>query len=152
MVFVIIEYLTLDGQFIKIYGHHFMLVNHFRHGIRINLSFYLRQYLGNSSMAFQNDPDGDHVCHEWLMVLIMNLLKSKRVDGPKQSKKVIDYETEGNDSKEDLDKDIEVEGDEVDVKQSRKGDFDNSSKKKKKGKGSESNQNIDYEEEMRKGS
>ena len=42
VVFVIIEYLTLDGCFTKIYGHHFMLFNHFRHGIRINLPFYLR--------------------------------------------------------------------------------------------------------------
>ena len=48
MLFVIIEYLTLDGIFTKLYSYHFMLANHFRHGIRINFPFYLRQSLGLS--------------------------------------------------------------------------------------------------------
>ena len=42
VLFVIIEYLTLDGHFTKLYGYHFMLVNHFRHSIRLNFLFYLR--------------------------------------------------------------------------------------------------------------
>ena len=153
MVFVIIEYLTLDGWFKKVYGHYFMLVNPFRHGIRINLPFYLRQSLGNSMLAFQNNPDGDHVFHEGLMVLIMNLLNSKTVDRPRKSKKIaIDYEMEGSDSEEDFDKDTKEEVDEVDIKQSMKGDFGSVSKENKKQKGSELDQDSDYEEEMRKGS
>ena len=79
-MFVVIEYLTLDGCFTKIYGHHFMLVNHFRHRVRLNIPFYLRQSLGNTILAIQNDPKGDHSCHEELAVLVMNLLKSKKVD------------------------------------------------------------------------
>lgn len=74
-MFLVIEYLTLDSHFTKIYGHHFMLVNHFRHRVRIYFPFYLRQSLGNSILVFQNDPEGDHAYHEGLMVLIMNLLK-----------------------------------------------------------------------------
>ena len=59
------------------------------------------------------------------------------MDRPRKSNKVIGYEIYGSDSKEDLDKDTEDEGDKVDIKQSMKGDFGSSSKKKKKGKGSE---------------
>ena len=29
VLFVIMEYLTLDGRFTKVYGYHFMLANHF---------------------------------------------------------------------------------------------------------------------------
>ena len=97
-------------------GHYFMLVNHFRHGIRINLPFYLRQSLGNSILAFQNDLNGDHIFYEGLMVLIMNLPKSKKVGRTRSSQKMIDYEMKGSDSEEELDKNIEDEGDEVDVK------------------------------------
>ena len=64
VLFVIIEYLTLDGQFTKLYGYDFMLSNHFRHGIWINFPFYLRQSLGNSIQAIQNGLDGEHVFHE----------------------------------------------------------------------------------------
>ena len=83
VMFVIIEYLNLDGCFTKIYGHHFMFVNHFRHRVRINFPFYLRKSLGNSILAFKNDFEGDHACHEGLIFLIMNLLKSKKVDRPR---------------------------------------------------------------------
>ena len=42
VLFVIMEYLTLDGRFTKLYGYHFMLANHFRHDVRINFPFYLK--------------------------------------------------------------------------------------------------------------
>lgn len=35
------EYLTLDGRFSRIYGHHFVIMNHFRYGVKISFSFYL---------------------------------------------------------------------------------------------------------------
>lgn len=79
MIFVVIEYLTLYGCFTKIFGHHFMLVNHFRHRVRISLPFYLRQLLDNTILAIQNDLDGDHAFHKGLMVLVMNLLKAKKI-------------------------------------------------------------------------
>ena len=59
-MFIVIEYLTLDGLFTKIYGHHFMLVNHFRHRVRLNLPFYLRKSLGKTILAIQNDLGGAH--------------------------------------------------------------------------------------------
>lgn len=74
ILFVIMEYLTLDGQFTKLYGYHFMLANHFRHDVRINFPFYLKQSLSLSIQETQNDPNREHVFHEGLMVLIMNVL------------------------------------------------------------------------------
>ena len=50
-MFVVIKYLTLDGCFTKIYGHHFMLVNHFRYRVTLNLPLYLRKSLGDTILA-----------------------------------------------------------------------------------------------------
>ena len=72
---IVIEYLTLYGLFTKIFGYHFMTINHFRHKVRLNLPFYLRQSLGTIILAIQNDLEGDHACHEGLMVLVKNLLE-----------------------------------------------------------------------------
>lgn len=108
-MFVFIEYLTLDGCFTKIYGHHVMLINHFRHRVRINFPFYLRQSLDTTILALQNDPEGDHACHEGLMVLVMNFLKSKKVDRPHFKKKTLECDTEWTDSNEAYEDDIEEE-------------------------------------------
>ena len=89
-MFVVIEYLTLDGRFTKIFGHHFMLVNYFKHRVRISFPFYLRQLLDYMILSIQNDPEGDHAFHEGLMVLIMNLLKDEKVDMSCISKKTMD--------------------------------------------------------------
>lgn len=77
-MFLVIEYLNLDVCFTKIFGCHFIIVNHFRHRVRLNLPFYLRQSLSTTILAIQNDPKGDHNYHKGLMVLVMNLLKSKK--------------------------------------------------------------------------
>ena len=42
ILFVIMEYLTLDGRFTKCYIYHFMLANHFRHSVKINFRYYLK--------------------------------------------------------------------------------------------------------------
>ena len=42
VMFVIMEYLTLDGRFTKFYGYHFMLANHFRRNVKINFPYYLK--------------------------------------------------------------------------------------------------------------
>lgn len=74
--YVIMEYLTLDGRYTKLYGYHFVLANHFCHNIRVNFPSYLLQSLSNSTLGIQHDPTGEHVCHEGLIILIMNVLKS----------------------------------------------------------------------------
>lgn len=37
----IIEFITLDTRFDRVKTHHFVLLNHFRHGIKISFHFYL---------------------------------------------------------------------------------------------------------------
>ena len=96
VLFAIMEYLTLDGRFTKLYGYHFMLANHFRHDVRINFRFYLLQSLSISTQAIQKDSNGEHVCHEGLMVLIMSLLKSEKILKPKGSLKGVDQDTKGS--------------------------------------------------------
>lgn len=87
--YVIMEYLTLDGRYTKLYGYHFVLENHFQHDIRVNFPSYLLQSLSTSTQAIQHDPTGEHVFHEGLMVLIMNVLKSKKILNPGTLKGVI---------------------------------------------------------------
>lgn len=41
VLFASIEYITLDGRFTRAYGHHFVLLNHFHHGERVSLPYYL---------------------------------------------------------------------------------------------------------------
>lgn len=50
-MFIFIEYLTLGSHFTKLFGYHFMLVNHFRHRARLNLPFYLKKSLDNTILA-----------------------------------------------------------------------------------------------------
>lgn len=151
MLFVIMEYLTRDGQFTKLYGYHFMLANHFRHGIRINFPFYFRQSLCFSIQAIQNYLNGEHVCHEELVVLIMNVLKSKMVEKPRGSLKGVEHEIKGSISEKGYDKDTkdEVEG----RNRSLKGGIEhNSQKKKRKVEVSDSDYGSDLGEENRRGS
>lgn len=93
VMFVIMEYLTLDGRFTKFYGYHFMMANHFRRNVKINFPYYLKQSLTISIQALQKDPNGEHVFHEGLMVLIMNTLKAKRIVRCRGRIKDVDYET-----------------------------------------------------------
>lgn len=76
----------LDGRYKKLYGYHFVLANHFCHNIRVNFPSYLLQSLSNSTLSFQHDPTREHACHEGLMVLVMNVLKSKKILKPRNIK------------------------------------------------------------------
>ena len=96
VLFVIMEYITLDGRFMKCYGYHFMLANHFRPSVKINFPYYLKQSLSIFVQGIHKDPNGEHVCHESLMVLIMNVLKSKRIVRNRGRIKDVDYETKGS--------------------------------------------------------
>lgn len=146
VMFVVIEYLTLDDRFTKIFGYHFMLVNYFRHRVRLNLPFYLRQSLGTTILAIQNDPEGGHACHEGLMVLVMNLLKSKKLDRPRFNKKTMECETKGNEQDEGFDEDTEDEIAEIEVKKRKKLELGSLSGKKRKIKETDSNVDTDSEE------
>ena len=86
----------LDGRFTKCYGFHFMLANHFRHNVKISFPYYLKQSLTISIQDLQKDPNGEHVCHECLMVLILNTLKAKQIVRSRGQIKDVDYEMDGS--------------------------------------------------------
>lgn len=149
-MFVVIEYLTLDEYFTKIFGHNFMLVNHFRHRVRLNLPFQLQQSLGNTILAIQNNPEGDHACHEGLMALFMNLLKSKKVDRPHFSKKNLECDIEGSEQDKGNNEDTQEGYDEMEVKKRNKLSPRSSSMKKRKNKEVDSEMDTKSEEEPKK--
>lgn len=39
--FANITYITLDGRFMRAYGHHSVLLNHFHHGEKVSLPYQL---------------------------------------------------------------------------------------------------------------
>ena len=83
-------------------------------------------------MAIQNDLESDHAFHEGLMVLVMNLLKSKKVDRPCYSKKTLECETKGSEQDERFDEDTKDEVVEIEVKKRKNLDPSSSSRKKRK--------------------
>lgn len=97
------------------------------------------------------DPEGDHACHESLMVLVMNLLKSKKVDRPRYSKKTLECETEGSEQNKGFDEDTEDEVAEIEVKKRKKLDPGGSSRKKRKIREVDSEMDMDSEEELEEG-
>lgn len=106
------------------------MANHFRHNFRVNLPSYLLQSLSNSTLAIQRDPTGEHACHEGLMVLVMNVLKSKKIPKPRTIKGE-DQDTEGSFQEKGYDSETHDEMEERLV--STKIGLVGSSKKKKQG-------------------
>lgn len=126
--FAIMEYLMLDGTYTNLYGYHFVLATHFHHNIRVNFSSYLLQSLSNSTLAIQHDPIGEHACHEGLMVLVMNVLKSKKIPKPRNIKGE-DQDIEGSFQETGYDSETQDEMEEGLVS-TKKGSVGSSNKKK----------------------
>lgn len=57
MLKVLMEYLTIDGRFSKVYNYHFVILNHFRHGSKISLPFYLASSLNDSLADHAKKPN-----------------------------------------------------------------------------------------------
>lgn len=56
VLFASITYITLDGRFTRAYGHHFVLLNHFRHGEKVSLPYYLACSMDHNIKEVQKDP------------------------------------------------------------------------------------------------
>lgn len=67
---VIMEYFTLDGQFTRVYGHHFVLLNHFHDGGKVSLPFYLMSTLRANFRDHKNNPVKLPILPEGILVLI----------------------------------------------------------------------------------
>lgn len=48
VLIIIMEYITLDGRFTRVYGYHFSLLNHFHHRVRDSFPHYLFYSLNHS--------------------------------------------------------------------------------------------------------
>lgn len=99
---IIMEYITLDGRFTRVYGYHFSLLNHFRHKVRVSLPHYLFHSLSNSLDDHKKNPKINHILHTGLIGLIYEHFQN--MSGPSDPIVVStseDYgtETSGSDDK-----------------------------------------------------
>lgn len=67
---VVMEYVTIDGRFTKIYSYHFVLLNHFRHSIKIYFPYYLMCSLNDNLANHIKNPKVSPLAHQGLILLI----------------------------------------------------------------------------------
>lgn len=73
----LMDYLTVDGRFTKIYNYHFSILNHFCHGAKISLPFYLASSLNESLADHAKKPNSYPLAHQGLILIIYEHLKDK---------------------------------------------------------------------------
>lgn len=73
---VLMEYATLDGRSTRVFGYHFLLLNHFKNQVRVSLPFYLASSLNASLHNHRQHPIRHFVLHEGLLVLIHGYFKA----------------------------------------------------------------------------
>ena len=73
---VIIEYISLDSSFDRIRMHHFILLNNFRHGIKISFPFYLFTFMSKGIEGFKKKPTTNPSLHKGLLLLVYEYLKT----------------------------------------------------------------------------
>ena len=61
---VVIEYISLDTRFDRVKTHHFILLNHFRHGIKISFPFYLFTSMSKGNEGFKKKPITNSTLHQ----------------------------------------------------------------------------------------
>lgn len=74
---IIIEYFTLDPRFDRIRSHHFVMLNHFRHAVKIYFPFFLFTSMSKSIKGFKNKPINNLALHEGLLLLVYEFLKAQ---------------------------------------------------------------------------
>lgn len=77
-------YFTLDGRYMMLYGHHFVLLNHFCHGKLVSFSFYLLMSLEEGISNYKKNPRNPYL-HEGLMLLIVEFIKANCIVRTPQS-------------------------------------------------------------------
>ena len=76
MLRALIEYVTLDLQFDRVRTHHFILLNHFQHGVKILFSFYLFTSLSKVLSCYKKKPSANPALHEGLLLLVYEHFKA----------------------------------------------------------------------------
>ena len=70
VLYAVIEYITLDPRFDRVRTHHFVILNHFRHGVKISLPFYLFNSMNKAISSFKKKVSANPALHEGLLLLI----------------------------------------------------------------------------------
>ena len=73
---ILIEYVTLDPRFDRIRTHHFVLLNHFRHKVKISFPFYIFTSMAKNIEGFKKIPVKNPALHEGLLLLVYEFLKT----------------------------------------------------------------------------
>ena len=73
---VIIEYISLDTRFDRFGTHHFILLSHFMHGIKISFPFYLFTSMRKGIEGFKKKPTANPTLHECFLLLVYEYLKT----------------------------------------------------------------------------
>lgn len=76
MLNVLMEYVTLDGRYTRVFKYHSILLNHFKHQVRVSLPFYLASSLNASLRNNRQNPTRHSILHEGLLMLIHDHLKA----------------------------------------------------------------------------
>jgi hypothetical protein len=83
---ILIEYFTLDSRFDRIRTHHFVLLNHFRHVVKISFPFFLFTSMSKSIEGFNKKPITNPSLHNGLLLLVYEFLnaqtRGKSLDDP----------------------------------------------------------------------
>lgn len=53
---VLMQYFSMDGRFTRFFGHDFVMLNHFRHNVKISFSFYLLSSINANIKDHIKDP------------------------------------------------------------------------------------------------
>lgn len=86
VVMDLMHYFMLDARFMALYGHHFVLLNHFFHCKLVSFHFYLLSSLEEGILKFKRNPKNPYL-HEGLMLLIVDFLKANCIVRTLVSKK-----------------------------------------------------------------
>ena len=73
---VIIKYMSLATIFDRVRMHHFILLNHFRHGIKISFPFYLFTSMGKGIEGLKKKPTTNPILHVGFLILVYEYLKT----------------------------------------------------------------------------
>lgn len=87
---VVIEYITLDSRFDRVRTFHFVLLNHFRHKVKISFTFYLYTSMCKALSSFKKKPFVNPALYEGLLLLIHEHFKALSLSKPPSLKSNVD--------------------------------------------------------------
>ena len=87
----LIEYITLDSHFDRVRTYHFVLFNHFQHGVKISFTFYLFTSLCKALTSFKKKPSANPALHKGLLLLVHDHFKALSISKkPSQNVSILD--------------------------------------------------------------